>query len=263
MAGDGFNLDGVLQNVLRLASFEYAGPRELLILQMPGDWIRRATATPQELLAALADISSRELDRPFEFEGTNVNREVIVASGEFKLAPLRESRPSEVIMHLDQKELAHLDDDGGGGAAGITIDRLLRRLGDRVGIPVENRVSNELELDLKHLSSTRLRKENNKEEKARKLKALLANLSAQTALRFSSHQQRVHVWQLREKERAVGIARTAVVPSIRTSGHLLVRTQKDTTPRFPSSPYGGALGQIGQQRGAWCLRSNLLHIRRP
>ena len=203
--GWGFDLYQTLKYVLEINDFEYEGPQELMALKMPGDWICRRTASVEERIVALAKICSGELNRPIEFERVKVDRGAIVASGEFSFSPLRDSDPNTLYLYLNKEELADVDADGGGGGPARSINQFLHLLGNRVGIPVQNRVTNDFDYDLhcRHLRSSELHRMRDKEEKTRKLRDLLANISAQTALSFSLDQQLVHIWQFRERESEV------------------------------------------------------------
>ena len=107
----------------------------------PGDWICRESRSVEQRLAALAQIWSREMNHPFEFGRVSVDREVVVASGEFRLVPPLKDDSKALYMYLDAEELEHLDQDGGGGTRAQSVDGFLRVFGNRVGMPVENRVA--------------------------------------------------------------------------------------------------------------------------
>ena len=204
MGGRGLSLEGVLRYILGLASFEYAGPEELLDLEIPGDWIVRPSASIEEKLSALTQISSQDLNRPFLFERSTVEREVLVTSGVFSLRPLEGQDPHELLMYLHKEQLDPNSpeyEEGGGGGLAESIDEFMRELGNRVGIPVQNEVSNDIgfELHYRHLSSTYLLKQKDANKKARQIKSLLENISEQTGLEFTITPQSVEIWQLAEK----------------------------------------------------------------
>lgn len=99
------DLESTLRGVLRLKNYEFEGPRELLDLNLPGDWIVRDEAPVAAKLAALQEILANELERKIRFEKRTVEHEIIVATGQFSFHPLAEARKQDTV-HLYVDELS-------------------------------------------------------------------------------------------------------------------------------------------------------------
>ena len=186
--------------MLRLKSFEYDGPKELLNIELPGDWIIRDEVSQKVKLKALEELLAEELDRYIQFEKRIVEREVIVATGRFRFHPLPAAdNPNRVYMFSDKFE----PNAGGGGGTAESVAEFLGVLGNRVGVPVidETEASKEMNIVYDHHRSAYLSKLTNIEEKAKKLEMLLANLTKQTELQFRIEKRPVEVWFITEKKK--------------------------------------------------------------
>jgi len=191
------NLDLVLRHVLRLASFEYSGPAEILNLNVSGDWIIRDEASQKDKLNALETILKKDLGRSIRFEKRNVEREVIIAKGKFKFHPPSGAYTNNRVIVFSDKMAPH---DRGGGGTG-TMDKFLRQIGSLVGRYIINQAeSSEDELVYDHRRSSYLRKLPEGPERSTKLDMLLANLSKQTSLTFTKERRKVNVWFIAEEK---------------------------------------------------------------
>lgn len=189
------DIDSTLRGVLRLMSYEFEGPKELLDLNLPGDWIVRDEAPVAAKLAALQEVLADELGRKIRFEKRTVEHEVIVATGRFSFHPLAEARKQDTV-HLYVDELSM----SGGGTA-HSVAELLQKIGNRANIYVVDRTEpsegNNI-LYYLHRSSRPLRQMESSPEKTEKLKVFLANLTKQTELQFEVAQQPVEIWFVTE-----------------------------------------------------------------
>jgi len=187
------NLNGVLHSVLELKHYEYEGTKELLDIDLPGDWIVREAASQEAKLRALEELMGRELGWNIHFDRRTVERPAIVATGQFQLQPLPEMRADKgVQLYID--ELA----PSGGGTAKSVAD-LLQTIGDRANMRVIDRTepSGEMQIPYNlHRSSRPLREMEDSVEKAALVKVFLDNITKQTRLHFEIRTQPVEVWQV-------------------------------------------------------------------
>ena len=189
------DIDSTLRGVLRLKSYEFEGPRELLDLNLPGDWIVRDEAPVTAKLAALQEVLANELERKIRFEKRTVAHEVIVATGRFSFHPLAEARKQDAV-HLYVDELS-----SSGGGTVDSVAELLQTIGNRAKTYVVDRTESAEETSIiyyLHRSSRPLRQMESNPEKTEKLKVFLANLTKQTELQFEVAQQPVEIWFVTE-----------------------------------------------------------------
>ena len=191
------DIDSTLRNVLRINTFEYDGPEELLSLKLPGDWIVRDEASQEVKLKALEQLLADELGRNIRFVKRTVEREVIVATGKFKFHPPSGTYESNSV-HLFSDQVDP-DERAGGGTADSVSD-FLQRMGSRVKMSVidKTKSSEQVRIPYRHHRSSRLRDVKDEVEKAKKLKTLLANLTDQTDLQFKVERQPVEIWFVTE-----------------------------------------------------------------
>ena len=192
------SLDSTLRSVLRLKSYEYEGPKELLDMELLGDWIIRDETPQEEKLKALEQLLSDEFGRSIRFEKRTIEREVVIATGKFKFHPPSGTyESSSVHLYCDQVD----SDEGAGGGTAYSVNDFLQRLGGRVKMPVIDKTdsSEQLRIPYRHHRSSRLWDVKDKVEKTRKLKMLLASLTDQTELQFKVALQPVEIWFVTEK----------------------------------------------------------------
>jgi Leucine-rich repeat (LRR) protein len=190
------DIKSTLRGVLRLKSYEFEGPRELLDLNLPGDWIVRDEAPVAAKLAVLQEVLANELERKIRFEKRTVEHEVIVATGRFSFHPLAEARKQDAV-HLYVDELS-----SSGGGTVDSVAELLQTIGNRANTYVVDRTEpsegNNI-LYYLHRSSRPLRQMESSPEKTEKLKVLLGNITKQTELQFELGSQPVEVWFVTEE----------------------------------------------------------------
>jgi beta-lactamase regulating signal transducer with metallopeptidase domain len=186
-------LNHVLNAVLQLKSYEYEGPKELLDIDLPGDWIVRDTATEEQKLRALEQLMAKELGWKIRFNRREVERPVIVATGRFEFQPLPNERyAKDVQFYIDT-----LDVTGGGTARSVA--ELLQRIGDRANMRIIDKTEPSGDMQIRynlHRSSRPLREMEDGPEKERLLKGFLDNIAKQTQLHFEVRTQPVEVWQI-------------------------------------------------------------------
>jgi len=191
------DIDSTLRNVLRINTFEYEGPEELLSLKLPGDWIVRDEASQEVKLKALEQLLADELGRNIRFVKRTVEREVIVATGKFKFHPPSGTYESNSV-HLFSGQVD--PDERSGGGTADSVSNFLQRLGSRVKMSVidKTKSSEQVRIPYLHHRSSRLRDIKDEVEKAKKLKTLLANLTDQTDLQFKVERQPAEIWFVTE-----------------------------------------------------------------
>lgn len=184
----------VLSISLRLTRDQYDGPKALLDIEIPGDWIVRTSADHGQLLNALEDILDKELQQSIRFRKTTVVREVIVATGSFDFRPLPGvDAKNEVHLFADQFE----PHSGAGGHGAASVNDMLRAVADFVNQPVldETRQDEDLRIDVRFHAMGALRESNaDPVEKASLTELLLENLSRQTSLDFALETRETEIW---------------------------------------------------------------------
>ncbi|MBN1256102.1 MAG: hypothetical protein JXA52_00195, partial [Planctomycetes bacterium] len=197
------DLESTLHNVLRLKSFEYEGPEELLSIELPGDWIVRNEVSQETKLRELEKLVAREIGIDILFEKQTIERDVIVASGIYKF-----HQPTEVYTAEQYNNRIHLYVDetepheGGGGGIVDSVNDFLLMLGNLVNMPIEDRTElvKEIRIMYDHHSSSYLRSLEDDGEKAQKLNLLLGNLTKQTELQFRIERKPVEIWLVTLKD---------------------------------------------------------------
>jgi len=193
----GISLKTAFERIIGLSKFQYDISDELSDMRIPGDWIARKGTTKEQLLRAFEKIIQDYTGRAIRFEQHQIERNVIVARGEFQFKPLSGAYDDYVIHVFSDK----LDPDERGGGGSGTLDKFLRYLGD---IPLNEQVINEatgsenIRVYYGWHYSGYLRKLTDETEKMEKLEMLLGNLSRQTGLTFSRQRRIVEKWFISE-----------------------------------------------------------------
>ena len=190
-------LSYVLNHVLQLKRFDYHGPKGLLNLKLPGDWIIRNEMPQDVKLAALEDLIEAELGRHIRFEKQFIDREVIIASGRFKFhPPVGTYESTSVHMYADEVD----PDEGSGGGTNDSLAEFLETLGNRVNIPVIDQTESieEMSIPYRHHRSSAVSREPDEQERARKLRLVLDHLTEQTELQFEVTTRPIEVWFVTE-----------------------------------------------------------------
>ena len=185
--------DNVLVFVLGFGKAEIVGPRELVEMHVPGDWVIRPGASKADLLKGLETILRDELKQPVTFTEREVERDVLVAKGRYQFHPLGDL-PGETAVHLGTAALP--SSEGGGGSG--TLRQMLDWLGDRTNVMVVDEaegfpaVSRIVWRD--HLAEHAADIGANTEAGRSTLDRVLANLTKQTELTFHRERRRAKVW---------------------------------------------------------------------
>jgi len=189
----------VLNSSLSMNQNSYEGPKELLEIDVPGDWIVLKDASEEQRLKALEEILAKEIGRDIRFEKRAVEHQAIIATGNFKYHRLP-------VVQDDRWIHIYSDDftpDGGGGGGSGTVDSVsefLQAIGDRVVMPVidQTESTEEIRIPYRHHRSSYLSRIEDPTEKAEKLQLLLDNISRQTNLQFTVGRRPVQKWFVTE-----------------------------------------------------------------
>lgn len=194
------DLDYTLRHVLRLRSYEYQGPKELLDLKLPGDWIIRDETPDKVKLKALEQLLAEELGRKIHFEKQTVERQVAIATGRFELhrLPAKEFNQGGVHLYVDRPGRQRGAGSGGGP---MSLTELLEEIADCANMPVINKAesSNLTNIAWRDASVDTLRRMESGPQKTEMLKEMLANVTQQTELQFELAVQPLAVWVIREE----------------------------------------------------------------
>jgi hypothetical protein len=187
-------LSGVIQHSLGIRYDEFEGSEELLKTEVPGDWIIRQSSSAEDKLLALEEILKEEMEKKIHFLKRTVDREVIVARGQFHFQPPNGTYKNEQILFysdiLDPDERVTIK------STINSVEDLLNILGNLTGISVVNDTKSVEAINMpygRHQSSY-IRTIKNPTEKTKRLKLLLENLSKQTNLEFRTEVRPVEKW---------------------------------------------------------------------
>ncbi len=190
-------LKRILNSNLSMNQNSYEGPEELLEIDVPGDWIVLKDASEEQKLKALEEILAKEIGRDIRFEKRAVERQAIIATGNFKYHRLPMVQDDKWI-HMYSDDFT--PDGGGGGGTADSVSEFLQAIGDRVGMPVidQTESSEEIRIPYRHHRSAYLSRIEDPTEKAEKLQLLLDNISRQTNLQFTVGRRPVEKWFVTE-----------------------------------------------------------------
>ena len=186
----------VLTFALQMETYEFEGPKELLDLNLVGDYVVRPQAPAEQKFAALTRIVREGTGRQVSFEKREVEREVIVASGQYLYKPL-DGNPANRNVYMYAGPFK--PNDGGGGGSG-DLTRFLETLGTRVKSRVidETNGPKPAPFQWEHQSSAYLSREQPGPERDRTLRSLLDNVEKQTGLKLETARRKVPVWLVTE-----------------------------------------------------------------
>ncbi len=188
-------LEFVLNHAVGLQNYEFVDPDKILDRTIEGDWCFRSGASPADRLAALQQILHDELNWTVRFERETVKQQVIVASGNWKQAPLSDVDPKlGIFLTVDDAPNPTI---GGGGSG--SFDELLGSLGDRIRYRFVSEVAappkERLQWQDRLADPMRDLRERSPAGKER-LGKLLHNLARQTGLTFREEERDIPVWRI-------------------------------------------------------------------
>jgi hypothetical protein len=162
---------------------EIEGPPDLLSAPIEGDWIVRDGAGPEAVLPRMEELLRKECRLPVRLRLEQVEREVIVATGKYRLVPAKEAKSIRVYGRV------LTDQPGGGGSGDFT--EFLQAMGTRI----HRRIVNEVAEPPKDTIQWRYNAPTPKIEgwDDRDETSTFAHLSEQTGLAFAKAKRKVPV----------------------------------------------------------------------
>jgi len=188
--GQGQSIEGMLTTVIGLSSFDFDLPRDVSDTDLPGDWIVRKGAKPDQLIPALETIL-RQQGRPVHFEKRHVKQDVIIARGSFQFQPIDDSKWNKGVNIYSDK----LNEPGRGGGATADLPEFLTELGNMLHRRILNQtVARRGQFEWRYHDSGDLRYTRAGPESEKTLDQILANVSRQTGLTFEKATAEQDVW---------------------------------------------------------------------
>lgn len=193
--GKGVPLRDLIDMVADIPAHEVEGHEETLKLLVTGDFVLREGADPVKVAAQLQHILQNECKVDVTLNFREVEREVIVARGKFKVAPLDPAKKNYVEVYA--VELTPDYAGGGGGPVPYFLRHLNAWVNQRFGDNI-TRIVNEAEFDPKEMVSWHfnMRSENGRAthfDADAEPTAVLKNVAAQTGLTFKTEKRKVRV----------------------------------------------------------------------
>ncbi len=172
----------VAQQLTGLGKAAFEGDRDLPRTPMAGDFILRKGAPIEQVVKQFEAIVRRQFDVQITLRVQDVEREVWVVRGTYKLTPPEGSEREQVEIY--DRELG--DPRRGGGGSG-TFDGLLHAVGDKIGRHLVSEVTDPPERVRWHLNHPRVVYRKLDPDK------VLQRLTEQTGLTFERQTRRVRV----------------------------------------------------------------------
>lgn len=139
--GRGYSVSAVLNTLQGFARREIEGDGELIGTKVSGDWIVRVGASNTEFLEQLEQLFRVEYELPIRLKYEDVEREVWVASDEYKFTPLPGQPVRDETQLTDRRVVSdpvqifrkEFNTDGTGGGGTGDLAEFLQSLGDAIG----------------------------------------------------------------------------------------------------------------------------------
>lgn len=177
VSGAVFGVTGLADLIPKLLDFgrlEIEGDEKLLEAPVRGDWILREGASDEQILAGMAKILREDLQMPIRISVQKLDREVLVAKGDFRFTPIGDSKRIQIYRET-------IVEKGRGGGSG-DLDEFLQSVGEFVG--------RRIACDVEHPPKDRLSWRYNEPMRHGKMspkdvKTVLEHVTEQTGLTFS------------------------------------------------------------------------------
>jgi len=206
-----FNLSNLVRYIFKIGSPDmwwvdtgnYSGnpdgPEQLLGMKLPGDWILRNEAPPEAKIQGIQKLIADQFGRNITIRSNVEQRDVIVATGQFKFSPVYSDEA--IVMFADEDESVRKKGETILNGTN-TIGQFLQHLEWLVSVPVIDRteVAEDTRIEYRaHLSNPSIRRIRNISEKKDKLRFFLDTLSKQTNLKFEITHEPIEVWFVTEE----------------------------------------------------------------
>jgi hypothetical protein len=194
--GEGMTVRYVLEGVVGLQPHELDGPRDVLEMEMPGDWSIRYRAKQQDMLDGVAKRLREVTARNLSFAREKVTEEIVLVTGTPKPPddlPAGETWP----LQLELGEIEFIKPAGGAGG----LQHLFNTMARATGWPVINESKDMPSNFIVSWSGGRVTEEENLARIPRdQLDKVLATIAKQTGLELKVEQREIERWKLLEKE---------------------------------------------------------------
>lgn len=175
-------LRSVIPMLVDFQGHEIEGDQELLRTPIHADWIVRNDAPAEKVLTRLEEVLQSEFGLSATLTVRNVEREVIVAKGDYRFSPVGDANRIEIYGKV-------LTSRGGGGGSG-DVDKFLNRVGWFINRRMVNGGVRASETRLRwHYNWRSPRAQFEKEDKDQT--GVLSHLTEQTGLTFSKERRSV------------------------------------------------------------------------
>jgi len=193
--GESLTLRRVLEQVVGLKSHEYDGPRELLDLELPGDWAIRYQAKQPQMLDGLAARLREITAQNLRFEKEKKSVEAVIARGTPK--PPQDLADGETWpLQLEADEIEFLRPFGGAGPVRHLLDTLDRAS----GWPVIDETKEVRRFHFVSWSGSRVTEEENLDRISREqLDKVIQSIAKQTGLELKVEPREIERWKLVDK----------------------------------------------------------------
>jgi hypothetical protein len=192
----GMTVRQILQGVIGLKPQEFDAPRELLDMELAGDWSVRYRAKQPELLAGLAEVLSAITKRKLSFAREKSTIDAVVVRGSPK-------RPADLPpgdtwpLQLDVKEVEFLRPFGGAGP----LESLFDVVGRATGWPVIEQWQRPDPPPVVSWSGNRVTEDDDLERIDRAaLDRVINAIAKETGLELTVEPREVERWKLVEKK---------------------------------------------------------------
>jgi len=175
-----------------LKLWEYEGPKELLQERVPGDWVMCKGAKPESLITCLVRILNGQRKLPIVIQKKTVEKEVVIAKGQFEFCPLSGDASHKEIHLFIEKPDPFDNIRGGGGSGGVgTLLDYLGRIG-KIHIINQCQSRTDQQIQWRQHSSAWERVLSDPDS----FGALLKIVSSQTSLQFQKTQRIEDIWSV-------------------------------------------------------------------
>lgn len=179
----GYSVANALSTLQGFARREIEGDGELIGTAVSGDWIVREGCANSEFLEQIEQLLRVEYELPIRLKYEDVEREVWVASDEYKFSPLPGQPARDETQLTDRKVVSdpvqifrkECNTDGRGGGGMGDLAEFLQHLGDAIGDQVVDSAFERPEISISWRYHDDMR--GNPDE-------VLKNITAQTGLTF-------------------------------------------------------------------------------
>jgi beta-lactamase regulating signal transducer with metallopeptidase domain len=187
-------LDKVLRLVFDIPRHDYRIPKELRWMRLPeGDWVVRATATPEERLCALREILHSETGRSIRFTKKTVERDTIVVTGRYAFTPLPGKDPERLSLFVYDRGYLYPYSH-----AADSLAEFWRFISARIGMPIEDSSEPVETGKILFQDDGVLHPSPVEPLESRHLRYLLDNLARQTNLQFTIQKRPTEIWFVTE-----------------------------------------------------------------